>query len=159
MFYRQSVFLLLLIAPTWQIMTDSREQRFSSRFSNCIDSAKRSAVTLINLLVENFTCFRDIFLFPPAVVSTPAMLSSLQQQHGESVIDIDDNGEERRQVHFLKRAQILVADLWACFQETSYGAFDDINRITMFAGTSFLTRKVDRRCAVDNMGSPKVMAN
>ena len=69
------------------------------------------------------------------------MLSSLQQQHGDHVIDIDDNGEERRQIYFLKRAQILVADLWACFQGTSYGAFDDIDRITMFAGTFSLNPK------------------
>lgn len=33
-----------------------------------------------------------------------------------------------------KRAQILVADLWACFDGESYGEFHDIDKITMFAG-------------------------
>ncbi len=32
-----------------------------------------------------------------------------------------------------KRAQILVADLWAAFRGRSYGAFVDIDSITMFA--------------------------
>lgn len=36
-------------------------------------------------------------------------------------------------MRFLKRAQILVADLWACFQGEGYGAFRDIDKITMFA--------------------------
>lgn len=34
-----------------------------------------------------------------------------------------------------KRAQILVADLWACFDGEGYGRFSDIDNITMFAGT------------------------
>ena len=33
-----------------------------------------------------------------------------------------------------KRAQILVADLWACFEGKGYGYFEDIDKITMFAG-------------------------
>lgn len=41
---------------------------------------------------------------------------------------------EGREIRFLKRAQILVADLWACFDGGGYGRFDDIGVITMFAG-------------------------
>lgn len=33
----------------------------------------------------------------------------------------------------LKRPQIVVADLWACFQGEGYGKFADIDKITMFA--------------------------
>lgn len=33
----------------------------------------------------------------------------------------------------LKRAQILVADLWACFEGSSWGFFHDIDMLTMFA--------------------------
>ena len=36
-------------------------------------------------------------------------------------------------VYFLKRAQILIADLWACFDGQGYGKFDDIDSITIFA--------------------------
>lgn len=35
----------------------------------------------------------------------------------------------------MKRPQILVADIWAAFNEESYGEFHDIDTITMFAGT------------------------
>jgi hypothetical protein len=41
--------------------------------------------------------------------------------------------ENRKSVRFLKRAQIVVADLWACFDGTGYGKFHDIDKITMFA--------------------------
>jgi hypothetical protein len=33
----------------------------------------------------------------------------------------------------MKRAQIFVADIWACFEGKSYGEFRDIDKITMFA--------------------------
>ncbi|KXJ20652.1 queuosine salvage protein [Exaiptasia diaphana] len=36
-------------------------------------------------------------------------------------------------VSFYKRAQILIADIWACFEGKSWGQFDDIQVITMFA--------------------------
>ena len=36
-------------------------------------------------------------------------------------------------MRFLKLAQILVADLWACFGGESYGAFRDVDKITTFA--------------------------
>lgn len=36
-------------------------------------------------------------------------------------------------VYILKRAQILVGDLWACFKGKGFGEFSDIQEITMFA--------------------------
>ena len=36
-------------------------------------------------------------------------------------------------VKFYKRAQILIADLWACFEGKGYGQFHDIDTLTMFA--------------------------
>jgi hypothetical protein len=41
------------------------------------------------------------------------------------------------QVHILKRAQILVAEIWGCFQGCGLGAFDDIGELTMFADYRF----------------------
>ena len=43
---------------------------------------------------------------------------------------------EGEKVRFHKRAQILVADLWACFEGEGYGFFRDIDQVTMFAGES-----------------------
>ena len=57
----------------------------------------------MNILVDHFPCFDDRHPFEDTVV----------------------------RLH--KRAQILVADLWACFEGESYGYFHDINQITMFA--------------------------
>ena len=34
---------------------------------------------------------------------------------------------------FYKRAQILIADVWGCFEGQGYGYFSDIDVITMFA--------------------------
>lgn len=79
-------------------------QEFGGSFANCIDSANFSAAGLVNLITESFDCFRDETVF-----------------HG-------------KRVRLYKRAQILVADLWACFNGEDFGEFNDIDKITMFAG-------------------------
>ncbi|EAS28500.3 uncharacterized protein CIMG_09704 [Coccidioides immitis RS] len=76
---------------------------YDCSFVNCIEEANNSAAALVNLLAENFPCFRDEATF------------------------------ERKTVRFYKRAQILVADIWACFRGRKYGKFNDIDKITMFA--------------------------
>jgi len=67
-----------------------------------------SAAALVNLVAEKFPCFRDSARF------------------------------EGKTVRFHKRAQILVADLWACFEGRSFGQFHDIDKITMFAGRTMV---------------------
>lgn len=75
-----------------------------------IEKADHSAGKLVNLLAKHFPSFCDQARF------------------------------DGRKVRFLKRAQIFVADLWAAFNGTSYGAFDDIAHLTMFAGEHCLNR-------------------
>ncbi|KAF2131528.1 hypothetical protein P153DRAFT_394854 [Dothidotthia symphoricarpi CBS 119687] len=79
------------------------EEEFDSSVVTLIEDAKHSAAGLANLLASKFPCFRDEGVF------------------------------ERRKVRFLKRAQIFVADLWAAFDGESYGDFNDVDKITMFA--------------------------
>lgn len=81
------------------------EQEFDSSVVTLIEDANNSAAGLVNLLTEKFNCFRDEGTF------------------------------ENKKVRFLKRAQIFVADLWAAFEGEGYGEFNDIDKITMFAGT------------------------
>ena len=69
-----------------------------------VEQANHSAGKLVNILVKCFPSFRDETRF---------------------------NG---RKVRLYKRAQIFVADLWAAFNGTGYGEFDDIGHLTMFAG-------------------------
>ncbi|KAM5433546.1 hypothetical protein MferCBS31731_007052 [Microsporum ferrugineum] len=78
-------------------------EKYECSFSQCIAEANGSAAALVNLLAQNFPCFRDETEFCG------------------------------KRVRFYKRAQILVADIWACFQGQSYGEFHDIDKITMFA--------------------------
>lgn len=79
-------------------------QEFDSSVITLIEDAANSAAGLVNLLAERFPCFNDEGIF------------------------------ERKRVRLLKRAQIFVADLWAAFDGEGYGEFDDIGKITMFAG-------------------------
>lgn len=79
-------------------------KRFNGTFVTCIEEANGSAAALVNIIVDNFPCLDDRHRFEDVTVK------------------------------FHKRAQILVADLWACFESESYGYFHDINTITMFAG-------------------------
>jgi Potential Queuosine, Q, salvage protein family len=76
---------------------------FGGSFVRLVRQADHSAARLVNLLVEYFPCFRD-----------------------------ESNFYEKR-VRFYKRAQILVADLWACFNGEGWGQFDDIHELTIFA--------------------------
>ena len=75
---------------------------------NLVERANHSAAGLVNLLADYFPSFRDECRF------------------------------EGRKVRFLKRAQIFAADLWAAFDGEECGHFDDIDKITMFAGTFLL---------------------
>ena len=59
---------------------------------------------MVNSLARDFPCFNDVVRF-----------------------------DDRRNIRLLKRAQICVADLWAAFDGESFGHFDDIDKITMFA--------------------------
>lgn len=78
-------------------------ENFDGSFENVVKKADNSAVTLLDLIVNNFKCFRDEATYK-------------------------DN-----KVSLYKRAQILVGDIWACFKNEGIGHFNDIGEITMFA--------------------------
>eukprot|EP01116_Phalansterium_solitarium_P024396 TRINITY_DN8937_c0_g1_i1.p1 TRINITY_DN8937_c0_g1~~TRINITY_DN8937_c0_g1_i1.p1 ORF type:complete len:336 (+),score=93.01 TRINITY_DN8937_c0_g1_i1:95-1102(+) len=77
--------------------------KFDGSFVNCVRQANGSAKKLLDIIVSNFPCYRDESEF------------------------------EGRTVQISKRSQILIADLWACFENTGLGRFDDIDVVTMFA--------------------------
>ncbi|KAH7635669.1 hypothetical protein B0T09DRAFT_379456 [Sordaria sp. MPI-SDFR-AT-0083] len=80
-------------------------EKYDGSVLDLIDAANGSAAALVNLLASDFPCFADIHAHPA----------------------------RRQPIRILKRAQIFVADLWACFEGQSYGSFPDIDKITMFA--------------------------
>ncbi|EME78329.1 uncharacterized protein MYCFIDRAFT_58458 [Pseudocercospora fijiensis CIRAD86] len=73
-----------------------------------IQKSDGSAGKLVNLLAHHFPCFRDETRF------------------------------EGRRVRLLKRAQILVADLWAALNGSGLGELHDIDHLTMFAGANLI---------------------
>lgn len=79
-------------------------QYYDGSVAELIYAADGSAARLVNLLAQDFDCFRD-----------------------------EHRYEDGKMIRLMKRAQILVADLWACFNGESYGEFRDIDKITMFA--------------------------
>ncbi|KAL2759746.1 hypothetical protein ACRALDRAFT_2038539 [Sodiomyces alcalophilus JCM 7366] len=79
--------------------------QYGGSVANLVRAADGSAARLVNLLARDFACFRDEHSF----------------------------AGRRRPVRLLKRAQIFVADVWACFGGQGFGAFRDIDKITMFA--------------------------
>ncbi|GAB6027484.1 hypothetical protein CHUAL_001738 [Chamberlinius hualienensis] len=78
-------------------------EKFGGSFLNCVKVAGGSAKALVDLVVENFRSYKDEAIY------------------------------EGQRVAFYKRAQILVADIWACFEGKEEGHFDDIETLTMFA--------------------------
>lgn len=77
--------------------------KFNGDWKALILSAEKSAARLIEIVTSNISSFDD---------------------------KCDLNG---RTVYFRKRVQILVADIWACFEAKSFGEFHDIDVVTMFA--------------------------
>ena len=71
-----------------------------------LEKSHNSARRLSNLLARDFPSFRD-------------------ETHHPS--------ETNHKLHFLKRAQIFAADVWACFDGKGLGAFNDVEEITAFA--------------------------
>ncbi|KAI8324214.1 hypothetical protein GQ54DRAFT_79689 [Martensiomyces pterosporus] len=78
-------------------------ERYGGRFANLLKECQGSAQKLVERVVREFPCFRDVHRF------------------------------EGQTAYIYKRAQILVADIWACFEGKGSGRFDDIDAITMFA--------------------------
>lgn len=78
-------------------------EHYNGQFSNAITQAKGSAIKLVELLVRDFPSFRDSTTY------------------------------RQRSVKFLKRAQICVADLSSAFAGQQWGAFTDIEKLTIFA--------------------------
>ncbi|KAJ3225259.1 hypothetical protein HK099_007085 [Clydaea vesicula] len=80
-------------------------EKFDGTFVNVIKLAEGSCKTLIQLVCENFYTFNDTSIY------------------------------QSEKVYIYKRVQILVADLWACFEgaKGSPGYFYDLEEITMFA--------------------------
>ncbi|WVZ66540.1 hypothetical protein U9M48_015744 [Paspalum notatum var. saurae] len=97
------------------------ERSFGGQAANLVKSAGNSAAALIELITRHFPGFRD---------------HSLYKGH---------------QVFLYKRAQIFVADLWGAFKGQSYGQFDDINSITIFA--DYIVPAVLRELGILKYGS------
>ncbi|KAJ1973654.1 hypothetical protein H4R35_004001 [Dimargaris xerosporica] len=79
------------------------QRLYHGSFVHCVTAANRQALVLLSLITRDFASFRDEAHF-----------------HG-------------RPVQFYKRAQILIADIWACCEGQGLGYFPDIDEITMFA--------------------------
>ncbi|XP_069839448.1 queuosine 5'-phosphate N-glycosylase/hydrolase-like isoform X2 [Dendropsophus ebraccatus] len=78
-------------------------EKFGGSFLNCVKKSERSAVKLMQLVVENFPSYKDEGVF------------------------------QGQKVAFYKRAQILVGDTWGVLEGQNDGCFHDIDKITMFA--------------------------
>lgn len=77
-------------------------ERFKGKFDEMIGAAGGDVRKLIELITTNLSCFNDVGVF------------------------------DEQPVQFHKRVQILIADIWACFENTGYGQFVNIQELTMF---------------------------
>ncbi|VDM44145.1 unnamed protein product [Toxocara canis] len=79
-------------------------EEFGGSFYHCVENCRKSAMNLLKTVVENFESYRDFGEF------------------------------KGKKVSFLKRAQILVADVHGCLRnKNEIGSFYDIGELTMFA--------------------------
>jgi putative queuosine salvage protein len=78
-------------------------ERYDGQFARAVEKAGGSAVNLALLLAQEFSSFRDIAVY------------------------------RDQEVRFFKRAQICVADLYGAFSGKHWGAFTDLDKLTIFA--------------------------
>jgi hypothetical protein len=78
-------------------------ERYSGQFTHAIEKAQGSSVNLALLLAQEFTSFCDVAVY------------------------------HAKHIRFLKRAQICVADLHGAFGGKRWGAFTDLDKLTIFA--------------------------
>ena len=78
-------------------------EKFYGSFNTVLGQCDNSATKLLEIILDNFSCFDDSAVFDGTKVS------------------------------FHKRAQILVADIWCLYEGTGQGRFPDIDQLTMFA--------------------------
>jgi len=78
-------------------------ERFDGQFVHAIEQADGSAIRLALLLAQDFPSFHDVASF------------------------------RKREIRFLKRAQICAADIYGSFSGKGWGAFSDFDRLTAFA--------------------------
>ena len=80
------------------------QEKYNSSFVNCLIQCDHSAQSLLDILWNDFEeLFQDGFSY------------------------------KERRVYFMKRAQILIADLWALLEGKELGYFKDIDSLTIFA--------------------------
>ena len=88
-------------------------QKYQNSFVNCIKQCEpygvNKAQNLLKLIRDEFPCFRDE--------------ENMTLKDQRSIVTVS----------FLKRAQILIADLWSLFEGKGLGKFEDIKGLTMFA--------------------------
>ncbi|VDO46016.1 unnamed protein product, partial [Brugia timori] len=81
-----------------------RVEEFDGTFYNCVLKCNRSAIKLMECVVEYFGSYRDFATY------------------------------KGQKISFLKRAQILVSDIYSCMRKIDDACyFHDINELTMFA--------------------------
>ncbi|CAG2101412.1 unnamed protein product [Medioppia subpectinata] len=90
-------------------------EKFGSSFVNCLKESESKVTNLLPLIVNNFSSFRDQTIY------------------------------RAQRVSFYKRAQILIADIWAAFEGQGFGYFHDIDVITMFADYSLKPKLIPKR--------------
>jgi len=78
-------------------------EKFFGSFTFCVMRAENDVDKLLDIVVDNFPSYQDMCQYKGDTVS------------------------------FLKRAQILIADIWTCFKGEGLGKFSNIHQITMFA--------------------------
>lgn len=78
-------------------------ENYNGSFVNMVKAADKSAMKLLNMVVTQIESFRDTAVY------------------------------EGKQIALYKRAQILIADIWASCEGRGLGEFIDIDELTMFA--------------------------
>ncbi len=118
------------------------QDRWSGNAARLVESAQCDAARLARMIAESFPSFNDVAVYNPDM-----SLRGVAKRRSHALSVAEGNPQVTRrllrpvgarndtfdEVHFFKRAQILVADLWGAFGDKQWGAFKNIDVLTAFA--------------------------
>ncbi len=109
--------------------------RWNGDAARLVESANSDAARLARLIAESFASFNDVAVYDTSEGERGGQgerergrfsrAPALPRSHSRTA--------SKHAVHFYKRAQILVTDLWGAFGGKAWGAFSNINELTAFA--------------------------
>jgi hypothetical protein len=109
--------------------------RWNGSAAQLVQAAQGDAARLARMIAENLASFDDVAVYETRDGETGRGDAETREASPSPNLPVSHSHHttSKHPVHFYKRAQILVADLWGAFGGKDWGEFENIDQLTAFA--------------------------